>query len=245
VTVPYFANSDWSNPFGDFSGLIDLPEKVAEQQLVNNREENPILPGVNAAERAVEGNADCASRSDYPTWARVTCYGAGLIASLWTTETAPTTVLVLSGAMGFLGKIGAESPMLESPARLRTTAETSGTIKPLNESVNIPSGSSGGYGAGKRISSQLRNEWFSEGETPPNCVYCRQNPASELDHVVPRVKQGDLTPENIAPACPHCNRSKGAGLAPITPPENYVGEWPPYWWPEHMSDWWNQNYGGR
>jgi RHS repeat-associated protein len=100
---------------------------------------------------------------------------------------------------------------------------------PTQTVPQIPRGSAGGLGAGRRIPQTLRDQWFPEGQTPPDCCYCRQNPAEHLDHVIPRSKNGDLTPDNIAPACSHCNTSKSARPSPVTPPANYVGEWPPAW----------------
>jgi hypothetical protein len=107
----------------------------------------------------------------------------------------------------------------------------------------IPAGSTGGVGAGKRIPQSLTDQHFPQGQSPPNCGYCRQNPAGQLDHVKPRIDNGDLTPPNIVPACPHCNASKGARPAPKSPPSNFQGTWPPPWWPQSMKDWWDLTYG--
>lgn len=52
----------------------------------------------------------------------------------------------------------------------------------------------------------------------------QQNPAAHLDHVIPRIQGGDLSPENLTPACSWCNLSKGARVAPVNPPPGYVGE---------------------
>jgi RHS repeat-associated protein len=141
---------------------------------------------------------------------------------------------------------------LEFAATVGTCASPGGKIPRMprgsaprpGNGPKIPPGSKGGEGAGRRIPPSIREKNFPKGQTPPNCGYCRQNPAGELDHVIPRSKNGDLTRENIVPACPHCNRSKGAMPAPVTPPANYVGEWPPPWWPKSMRDWWNIAYGG-
>lgn len=107
----------------------------------------------------------------------------------------------------------------------------------------IPAGSKGRQGAGKKIPQSLRDEHFPQGQTRPPCAYCRQEPSTDLDHVLPRAKGGDLTPENITPACKHCNTSKGARECPKTPPSNYQGSWPPPWWPQWMKDAWQQRYG--
>ncbi|MET0821119.1 MAG: HNH endonuclease signature motif containing protein [Aeromicrobium sp.] len=74
--------------------------------------------------------------------------------------------------------------------------------------------------------------------------YCGQNPAEHVDHVIPRVRGGDLTPENLTGACAWCNLSKGARVAPVNPPPNYVGDWPPPHWPARMLNWWQSTYGG-
>ena len=50
------------------------------------------------------------------------------------------------------------------------------------------------------------------------CAYCGKKPTRlTQDHVVPLVKGGSYTKENIVPACFFCNRSKGAKLptAPV------------------------------
>lgn len=73
---------------------------------------------------------------------------------------------------------------------------------------------------------------------------CRTRPGSTLDRVEPKSLGGDVTRENITPACTHCNSSKGPRVAPKTPPSEYVGPWPPRRWPKRMQDWWHQTYGG-
>ncbi|WP_344157730.1 RHS repeat-associated core domain-containing protein [Kribbella yunnanensis] len=124
-----------------------------------------------------------------------------------------------------------------------TGGSTSNGVAPpapaLPPVVEIPSGSSGGPTAYKRIPPSLLQQWnIGKNGNPklptPLCSYCRTNPATGLDHVIPRVKGGNLNPENITPACTACNSSKGARLAPVNPPKNYLGEWPPPWWPSWM-----------
>lgn len=44
------------------------------------------------------------------------------------------------------------------------------------------------------------------------CAYCGATEHIEIDHVVPLSRGGTHTPENLAPACGSCNRSKGAKL---------------------------------
>ena len=104
---------------------------------------------------------------------------------------------------------------------------------------DIPVGSAGGYGAGKRIPQQLLSQFGIGKNAPPGsktplCSYCRLNDATGLDHVVPRIKLGDLTNKNLAPACTFCNSSKGARVGPANPPPNYFGAWPPPWWPNSV-----------
>ena len=105
---------------------------------------------------------------------------------------------------------------------------------------DIPAGSSGGAGAGKRIPAGVLRDYdvgvnASPGSTGPLCSYCRTNPATSIDHVEPRVNGGDLTDDNLTPACTPCNSSKSARVAPVNPPSNYTGPWPPPWWPARMQ----------
>lgn len=45
-----------------------------------------------------------------------------------------------------------------------------------------------------------------------SCAYCDSTQQIEIDHIVPLARGGTHTPENLAPACRSCNRSKGAFL---------------------------------
>jgi hypothetical protein len=117
-------------------------------------------------------------------------------------------------------------------------------VSATNEGA-IPAGSTADAAtSGSRITPSVRGQYFQEGAEPPTCSYCQQNPAEHLDHVIPRSQGGDLTPENMTPACEWCNLSKGARVAPVNPPAGYVGEWPPSFWPQRMRDWWMSTYGG-
>ncbi|MCX3062406.1 ricin-type beta-trefoil lectin domain protein [Streptomyces beihaiensis] len=105
---------------------------------------------------------------------------------------------------------------------------------------DIPAGSSGGAGAGKRIPPSLLKDYdvgknAAPGTITPLCSYCRTNPATAIDHVEPRIGGGDLTDANTTPACTFCNSSKRDRLAPMNPPPNYTGSWPPPWWPSRMT----------
>ena len=59
--------------------------------------------------------------------------------------------------------------------------------------------------------------------------YDTSNP--HIDHAIPRSLGGGATLPNAQVACPHCNMSRGNAPAPVTPPEGYLGPWPPAWWP--------------
>lgn len=61
------------------------------------------------------------------------------------------------------------------------------------------------------------------------CAYCGCPTAAELEHIKPRAGGGKTTIENIALACPYCNRKKGereaaefmaSGDWRISPPED-------------------------
>ncbi|MEU6550193.1 HNH endonuclease [Streptomyces sp. NPDC046915] len=82
------------------------------------------------------------------------------------------------------------------------------------------------YGVGKQWKPPLNQ---------PLCSYCRTNSAQAIDHVEPRVGGGDLTDANTTPACTFCNSSKRDRIAPLNPPPNYSGQWPPPWWPPNMQ----------
>ncbi|MEK6719843.1 MAG: RHS repeat-associated core domain-containing protein [Chloroflexota bacterium] len=111
--------------------------------------------------------------------------------------------------------------------------------------LTIPSGSAGGAGAGARISSGIRLQYFASDRVPPLCSYCRANPAQQVDHVIARSQGGDLTGANLAPACGWCNRSKSDRPAPANPPPGFTGSWPPEWWPERIVNWWTVTYRGN
>ncbi|MFF2351863.1 polymorphic toxin-type HINT domain-containing protein [Kitasatospora sp. NPDC058115] len=105
---------------------------------------------------------------------------------------------------------------------------------------DIPSGSSGGPGAYQTIPTSMRAEYGTgvQWHPPLNqvlCSYCRTNIATPIDHVEPRINGGDLTDANTTPACTFCNSSKRDRVAPLNPPPNYSGLWPPSWWPANMQ----------
>jgi hypothetical protein len=115
----------------------------------------------------------------------------------------------------------------------RSASAVDGVLSPLAvsgvaaEAGGIPAGSTADAAtSGGRITASVRSRYFQEGVEPPTCSYCQQNPAEHLDHVIPRSRGGDLSPDNLTPACSWCNLSKGARPAPVNPPSGYVGEWP-------------------
>lgn len=75
-----------------------------------------------------------------------------------------------------------------------------------------------------RISAQNRRIAMGDGvvtsedwvqildEYGHKCAYCDKGGPLEMDHIVPLARGGPHSPENIAPACSKCNRSKGAKL---------------------------------
>jgi hypothetical protein len=58
------------------------------------------------------------------------------------------------------------------------------------------------------ISSTLR-EWEREQQLPKECVYCGATKDLSTDHLIPRNKGGDDSPDNLALACRECNSSRG------------------------------------
>lgn len=92
-------------------------------------------------------------------------------------------------------------------------------MRPIDE---LPAGSSGGRGAGKRFNPS--NEDYPEG-TP--CTYCGDPTTNapgpkqlNRDHVIPRSQGGNNSPENRVPSCRDCNLQKG----PRTPRQWYRNE---------------------
>ena len=85
---------------------------------------------------------------------------------------------------------------------------------------DVPAGSSGGHGAGQRIPENILADYNigvnADPALPtPLCSYCRERPATSVDHVEPRVNGGDLTDANTTPACTPCNSSKNKKSLPV------------------------------
>lgn len=60
---------------------------------------------------------------------------------------------------------------------------------------------------------QLREQVLDKGRQADGavtCSYCGKPTATTSDHVVPYSKGGTTTLDNLTPACPSCNSSKGA-----------------------------------
>ena len=71
----------------------------------------------------------------------------------------------------------------------------------------------------------------------PNCAWCglpaeRNGRPGHGDHIVPRSKGGGDEPDNVQPACEHCNTSRGNRDFPPTSPKDYEGPWPRPGWPK-------------
>jgi RHS repeat-associated protein len=95
----------------------------------------------------------------------------------------------------------------------------------------IKDGTAGGPTSGKDFPDSVREQAFAENPLKI-CVFCHMpGTATHVDHAFPKSKGGDATIDNAQLACPHCNTSRQNGDYPKTPPSNYVGPWPPPWWP--------------
>jgi hypothetical protein len=58
------------------------------------------------------------------------------------------------------------------------------------------------------ISGTIR-EWGREQELPRECVFCSSTIDLTTDHLIPRNKGGDDSPDNLVLACKSCNTSRG------------------------------------
>jgi hypothetical protein len=58
------------------------------------------------------------------------------------------------------------------------------------------------------ISGTIR-EWEREQELPPQCVFCGSPANLSTDHLIPRNRGGDDSPDNLVLACTTCNSSRG------------------------------------
>lgn len=58
------------------------------------------------------------------------------------------------------------------------------------------------------ISGTIR-EWEREQELPRECVFCKSTIDLTTDHLIPRNRGGDDSPDNLVSACKSCNTSRG------------------------------------
>ncbi|MFF9647828.1 HNH endonuclease [Streptomyces sp. NPDC014622] len=108
-------------------------------------------------------------------------------------------------------------------------------------SPRIPPGSHGGS-TDESVLREAKKRIFA-GRREVACLYCAKPRATAVEHIWPRKYGGDNEESNLGPSCARCNSSKGDRPAPETPPHDYVGKWPPPWWPTRMQVWWVQTYG--
>ncbi|MBB4795359.1 HNH endonuclease [Streptomyces nodosus] len=108
-------------------------------------------------------------------------------------------------------------------------------------SPRIPPGSHGGS-TDESVLKEARKRIFA-GRHEVACLYCAKPRATAVEHIWPRKYGGDNEESNLGPSCARCNSSKGDRPAPETPPHDYVGKWPPVWWPTRMQAWWVRTYG--
>ena len=57
-------------------------------------------------------------------------------------------------------------------------------------------------------SSSVR-EWLKEREVASQCIYCGEEGALTVEHILPRCCGGEDIPENVVMVCKRCNSSKG------------------------------------
>jgi hypothetical protein len=105
-----------------------------------------------------------------------------------------------------------------------------GKITKLGTFAKIGPGSAGGPSAGKAFPRKLKQQELDKARGEDGLYTCRycgmKTDKPHLDHIIPRAKGGNATSENAHVTCAHCNLSKGARDAPVTPPKGYRGAWP-------------------
>ena len=47
------------------------------------------------------------------------------------------------------------------------------------------------------------------------CAYCRKKCKLTIDHIIPVIRGGATTKQNVVPACRSCNSKKNAGPPPV------------------------------
>lgn len=63
--------------------------------------------------------------------------------------------------------------------------------------------------SGEITPSGTLREWEREQSLPKVCVYCGAGSGLTTDHLIPRNRGGEDSPDNAVLACPSCNASKG------------------------------------
>lgn len=104
---------------------------------------------------------------------------------------------------------GAALGMLNPLKKLKTVS------KVVAKGVGPKAGSAGGEGAKKAFSNKVKDQ--ARKESNDTCVFCgtktTREPGptrSEIDHSIPKSRDGNNTIENAQNTCRTCNRSKGA-----------------------------------
>lgn len=79
---------------------------------------------------------------------------------------------------------------------------------------DLPPGSSGGAGEGRNFPRSMD----PDPDDLPNCTYCGKDTVKSPnscpnrynnDHIIPKSRGGNNSPDNQTPACQDCNLSKG------------------------------------
>jgi len=123
----------------------------------------------------------------------------------------------LTGGFGKAVKVGSVLSAVKSGNKIPRVKPTMPQVKP---------GAAGGPTAGKLFPNSVKRQAKADDPTA-TCVYCgRAGTGTQVDHAIPRARGGNATIANAQLACPHCNPSKGARDAPVTPPPGYIGPWP-------------------
>jgi RHS repeat-associated protein len=124
---------------------------------------------------------------------------------------------------------GLRSLFSSGASRMRMT----GMLPRPTSFPSIKPGASGGPTAGRRFPPTITRQFPKAGV----CVYCRTTVGDiQVDHAIPRSRNGNATMANAQGACRWCNQSKGNGQFPRSPPPGYRGPWPPPWW-DRKSGW--------
>lgn len=104
--------------------------------------------------------------------------------------------------------------LIDEYARLVYTSictSRSGTGSTTNDAFRIANKLRSELLAGERTLSAIgvRDEKF---KLEARCAYCGKD-ANSLDHLIPRLRNGPDSADNLVPACRRCNSSKGAEMS--------------------------------